>query len=226
MVLLDMAGIFQGLLLPAIYSLCSHAIAYQELAKMSSKPRTILSDATNGFKNGLRRMTTTSADRPLANGKENYPSRPQGHSSPSTIQPLSADPHRWDPVNGMIIIKVSVPSTDDIWRFKVPDNISFRGFRAKVELKVGFAAVFMEKDVTGRRIVSEEAFRRWVAGRVRNGRNYPLVVHKRQHPFFLNPSTPTSPLSPTFPSPPLTPLSPITPLPSTQASPLRSHWSP
>ena len=190
---------------------------------MSAKSRTILSDATHGFKNGLRRMANVSTERPLAKGKENYPSPSHGLSAPPAPQSSSANPHRWDPVDGKIIIKVSVPSTDDIWRFKVPENISFRAFRAKVELKVGFAAVFLDKEPAGRRIVSEEAFRRWVAGRVKNGRNYPLVVHKKQHPFIMNPSTPTSPLSPTFPS---TPMTPLTPMPSTQASPLRSRWTP
>ncbi|KIP09899.1 hypothetical protein PHLGIDRAFT_45214, partial [Phlebiopsis gigantea 11061_1 CR5-6] len=89
----------------------------------------------------------------------------------------STDLHRWDPVGGKIIIKVSVPSTDDIWRFKVQEHVSFRAFRAKVELKVGFAVVFTDRDPAGRRIVSEDAFRRWVAGRVKNGRNYPITAH-------------------------------------------------
>ena len=185
---------------------------------MSSKPRTILSDATNGFRNGLRRMTNAHPDRPLAKGKENYPSV----ASPTQPLATSADRHRWDPVDGRIIIKVSVPSTDDIWRFKVHENISFRAFRAKVELKVGFAVVFTDGDPAGRRIISEDAFKRWVAGRVKNGRNHPLTAHKKQNLFITNPSTPTSPLSPTFPSTPTTPLSPLAQhLPSP-----RSRWSP
>ena len=191
---------------------------------MSSKPRTILADATNGFRNGLRRMTNPQMDRPLAKGKENYPSQARNPSTPSTTHPSEAsDPHRWDPVDGKIIIKVSVPSTDDIWRFKVPENISFRAFRTKVELKVGFACVFMDGDPAGRRIVSEEAFKRWVATRVKNGRNRPLTVHKKQHPLIATPSTPTSPLSPTFPS---TPLSPLTPTIAPHLPTPHSHWSP
>lgn len=191
---------------------------------MSSKSRTILADATSGFRNGLRRMTSANAERPLAKGKENYPSQPRNLSAPSTTQPYatSVDLHRWDPVDGKIIIKVSVPSTDDIWRFKVSENISFRAFRAKVEVKVGFAVVFTDGDSMGRRIVSEETFKRWVAGRVKNGRNHPITVHKKQHLFITSPSTPTSPLSPKFPSTPTSPLSPTT---SHTPSP-HSLWSP
>lgn len=210
------------------------AIAISPTIKMSSKSRAILADATNGFKNGLRRMTSPQSERPLAKGKENYPSQSRNVSSPSPTQPSDAlvDLHRWDPVDGMIIIKTSVPSTGDIWRFKVPENISFRAFRAKVELKVGFAVAFTDGDMSGRQVVSDDGFKRWVAGRVKKGRNRPITVHKKQHPFVLNPSTPTSPLSPTFPSTPTTPVTPMTPswpvTPTAAYVPtsLRSRWSP
>lgn len=196
-----------------------------ERIKMSSKSRTILADATNQFKNGIRRMRSSQLDRPLPRGKENYPSTPRAPSGP-TLTPSSqaaADSRRWDPVDGMIIIKVSVPSTDDIWRFKVSETISLRAFRAKVELKVGFAVVFTDGEAIGRRILSEDGFKRWVAGRVRNGKNRPITATKKQQLFIMNPSTPTSPLSPTFPSTPMTPLSPIAPhLPT----PSQSRWSP
>ncbi len=159
----------------------------------------ILTDATNGFRNGLRRMTSGQlVDRPRPKGKENYPSDAQlnGSASPTFS---SFDPHRWDPIDGTIVIKVSVPATDDIWRFKVPQNISLRGFRAKVELKVGFAVMFAESSTThSRRITSEENFKRWTAGRVKDGRNRPLVALKKQYHTNSFPSTPTSPLSPTF----------------------------
>ncbi|GJE86418.1 hypothetical protein PsYK624_024980 [Phanerochaete sordida] len=194
---------------------------------MSPKSRTILTDATNQFKNGIRRMRSTQFDRPLAKGKENYPSPPPMPSAATTpplpSQTTDADPHRWDPVNGMIVIKVSVPATDDIWRLRVAEAISLRAFRAKVELKVGFAVAFMDREPGGRQIVSEEAFKRWIAGRVRNGRNHPIIVVRKQQAFILNPSTPTSPLSPTLPTTPMTPITPTMPyMPTSNLS----VWSP
>ncbi|KAF7800362.1 hypothetical protein EIP86_011612 [Pleurotus ostreatoroseus] len=159
-------------------------------------------------------MTSGSlSDRPRARGKENFPPYPYHHeeaSSPTFAQGF--DPHRWDPVDGKIVIKVAVPATDDIWRFKVPQNVSLRGFRAKVELKVGFAVTFAESGAPhARRVASEEAFRRWVAGRVKDGRNRPLTAVKKTNPSNPYPSTPTSPLSPQLPPSPMSPRSPLTP---------------
>ncbi|KAI0685754.1 hypothetical protein BC835DRAFT_1246905, partial [Cytidiella melzeri] len=122
-----------------------------------------------------RRMASGQlSEKPRARGKENYaPVAP-----PPALPSYSPDLHQWDPVDGMIVIKVSVPSTDDIWRFKVPLTMSYRAFRAKVELKVGFAVSFADGPTTSRarRVGSEERFRRWVAGRVKNGRNCPLTA--------------------------------------------------
>lgn len=180
----------------------------QQHRQMPSKSSNILSDATNGFRNGLRRVANGQLiERPRAKGKENYP----GLLSPIIVNPPT-DPHHWNPVDGMIVIKVSIPSTDDIWRFKVHQNISFRAFRAMVELKVGFPVCLVDgPNPQARRIHSDEGFRRWVATRVKNGRNHPITAHKRQLHSLSYPTTPTSPLSPTLPSTPVTPTSPPPP---------------
>ena len=187
---------------------------------MPTTPSAILSDATSGFRNGLRRMASGNlVDRPRAKGKENRPPFILNDGTPSPTFATGFDPNRWDPVDGRIVIKVAVPSTDDIWRFKVPHNVSLRGFRAKVELKIGFAVTFAESDAPqARRVASEEAFRRWVANRVKDGRNTPLTALRKQYPNSSYPPTPTSPLSPQLPPSPLSPHSPFTPF---QQSPFR-----
>ena len=210
-------------------------------ASMSPKPTSILADATNTVRKGLRRMASgglTPTERSRARGKENYPPcphpfsptfaplTPNGLPSPFPLPSFSpehgtqthqrhrhrsdgpgeeaADVRRkWDSVDGMIIIKVSVPCTDDLWRFKVPLGVSLRSFRRKVEAKVGFLVSFVDTRVSsaysggdsgyieggvGRRVSTEEGFRRWVEGRVgKDGRNVPLVAIPR--PSRVRPST-------------------------------------
>ncbi|KAI0342332.1 hypothetical protein BDW22DRAFT_1357660 [Trametopsis cervina] len=176
---------------------------------MSPRPSNILSDATNTVRNGIRRVANSQRS---ARGKENSPPL----QSP-TIAPYSPDPHRWDPVAGMIILKVSVPCTDDLWRFKVSQHITYRAFRDKVERKVGFAIAFADGPTSLARRVSEEgAFRRWVAGRVKNGRNHPLTALQRDPHEMEYPSTPVSMFSPTFPSSPQTPFASSPPPPPYQ----------
>lgn len=143
----------------------------------------ILADATNGFRNNVRRMRSrTLWDQPRTFGKENI--APYLHlatvpdvlvtntlSRPST--PRNSDPHKWDPVDGKIIIKVHVPVTDDIWRFKVPEDVSLSTFHQKVEAKVGFPVVLGISELS---TISETQFQQWVGKRVRNGRNTPLTA--------------------------------------------------
>jgi hypothetical protein len=146
-------------------------------------------------------------ERARARGKENYPAL-------AVVASRSPELHQWDPIDGTIVIKVSVPATDDIWRFKVPTNATYRAFRAKVELKVGFPVAFADgPSAQAKRVGTEEKFRRWVANRVKHGRNHPLVAFQRQQSSSSSrsdsyPVTPTLPLSPTLPSSPETPLSP------------------
>lgn len=105
-------------------------------------------------------------------------------TSPTSISPISpqvADFHstlarRWDPIDGMIFIKVHVPSTDDIWRFKVPESITFDTFREKVMHKLGFVVGFAKTAKSTKLITTEEAWKKWVVGRIKDGRNRPIVA--------------------------------------------------
>ncbi|OSD08155.1 hypothetical protein PYCCODRAFT_1402367 [Trametes coccinea BRFM310] len=130
-----------------------------------------------------------------ARGKENVPPGEQDTEVPPRRRrrpaPLLPNPtlpgpdaeaqagDKWAPKDGQIIIKVWVPTTDDIWKVRVPADVGLAAFRARVRDKVGFEARFSAV-VEGRlRTVDDEgAFRRWVAGRVREGRNTLLTVHR------------------------------------------------
>jgi len=149
----------------------------------------ILTDATHGFRNNVRRMRSgTLWDQPRtittnSLGKENQPflrlttlpdvlvtTMPRNRPS----IPVNDDPHKWDPINGKIILKVHVPVTDDIWKFKVPEDVSLAEFHQKVEAKVGFPVVLGLSQLGT--ISSEVQFQQWVGKRVRNGRNTPLTA--------------------------------------------------
>lgn len=84
----------------------------------------------------------------------------------------------WAPKNGKIIIKVHVPSTDDIWKLRVAEEVTLEEFRARVEEKIGFPPVFLTRSEnnSGAVIHTEKAFRKWVETRVRNGRNHPITA--------------------------------------------------
>ncbi|KIJ61442.1 hypothetical protein HYDPIDRAFT_115911, partial [Hydnomerulius pinastri MD-312] len=49
---------------------------------------------------------------------------------------------KWGLKNGKITIKVFVPSTDDIWKLKVPHTITLSRFTSKVLSKLGFHVAF------------------------------------------------------------------------------------
>ncbi|KIK73883.1 hypothetical protein PAXRUDRAFT_58629, partial [Paxillus rubicundulus Ve08.2h10] len=49
---------------------------------------------------------------------------------------------KWAPENGHIIIKVFVPSTDDIWKLRVPHDITLFSFTSKVTSKLGLSIAF------------------------------------------------------------------------------------
>ncbi|KAI0790354.1 hypothetical protein C8Q75DRAFT_761403 [Abortiporus biennis] len=163
---------------------------------MPSNAATILSDATTGFRNNIRRMRSGSMREPnfRTKGKENStPPLPALPTPPPTIRRLAVpnilvtsatrtsinnDPHRWDPVNGKIIIKIYVPVEEDIWKIKVPEGVSLSMFREKVELKLGYPVTFAESMTKKNKMIStEEQFQRWVATRVKDGRNRPLTTH-------------------------------------------------
>ncbi|KAH8097060.1 hypothetical protein BXZ70DRAFT_309155 [Cristinia sonorae] len=140
---------------------------------MPSNPVTILTDATNGFRNNVRRMrsrTLWDQPRTMTIGKENQLT----NKGITAATPVTADVGKWDPVDGKIIIKVCVPVTDDIWRFKVPEDITLAAFHQKVEAKIGFPVVLGKSQVDT--LFSEMQFKQWVGRRVRNGRNTPLTA--------------------------------------------------
>ena len=88
---------------------------------------------------------------------------------------------RWEPIDGMIFIKVHVPSTDDIWRFKVPEAIAFATFREKVIHKVGFEVGFVMSSEEGITLInSEDVWKKWLTGRIVGGRNKPLLALQLQ----------------------------------------------
>lgn len=102
-------------------------------------------------------------------------------ASPTLRQtpPLNDNPRKWDPVDGKIIVKVRVPATDDIWRFKVAEDVSLVAFQQIVEAKVGFPVILGRSELD---VISEEMqFKRWVEGRVRNGRNTLLTARPAWH---------------------------------------------
>lgn len=131
---------------------------------------------------------TSSSESHRSRGKENIP---PGTSGPrllpvqrsgwpnDEIPSAGGSATTWAPKNGKIIIKVRVPSTDDIWKLRVPEEVTLEEFQTRTEEKVGFPPVFLiqsEDATAGAVIHTEKAFRRWVETRVRNGRNHPITA--------------------------------------------------
>lgn len=86
---------------------------------------------------------------------------------------------KWAAKDGQIVIKVWVPSTDDIWKIRVPEDVALAAFRSRVAAKIGFDISFAA--VTGgrlRTIAEDGTFRSWVRQRVRKGRNQLLTAHR------------------------------------------------
>ncbi|KAI1798089.1 hypothetical protein LXA43DRAFT_1106618 [Ganoderma leucocontextum] len=133
--------------------------------------------------------------RPRAPGKENVP---PGEEPPSKPRPAAPTHHRrrpaplllgrtpttghnnkWAPKDGKIIVKVWVPSTDDIWKLRVPEDVRLESFRTRVAAKVGFEVSFSALVCGTLRTIADDAvFREWVEGRVVNGRNSLLTAHR------------------------------------------------
>lgn len=94
--------------------------------------------------------------------------------------PNAHDPtSKWAPKQGQITIKVFVPSTDDIWMFRVPQGINLADFTSRVATKLGFAISFSGSlwDEPKYYFVTDERFKSWVKRRIRFGRNLPIVAH-------------------------------------------------
>ncbi|PIL27623.1 hypothetical protein GSI_10775 [Ganoderma sinense ZZ0214-1] len=97
--------------------------------------------------------------------------------TPQPQAPKSAN--KWAAKDGKIVIKVWVPSTDDIWKLRVPEDVRLESFRTRVAAKVGFEVSFSALVCgTLRPIADDDVFREWVAGRVVNGRNSLLTAHR------------------------------------------------
>ncbi|KAG2139711.1 hypothetical protein DEU56DRAFT_799801 [Suillus clintonianus] len=86
---------------------------------------------------------------------------------------------RWAPKNGMMVIKVYIPSTDDIWAAYVPTSVTLSTFTcrwlSKLSLHLRFSGSAM--DTPEYHFDSDEVFQYWVKRRVRHGRNLPIVGH-------------------------------------------------
>lgn len=78
-----------------------------------------------------------------------------------------------------VTIKVFVPSTDDMWKFRVPWDICLKRFTSKVLSKLGFHVAFSGScfDDPDYYFRTDEAFRTWIGNHSRSGRNIPIVGH-------------------------------------------------
>ncbi|KAG2035327.1 hypothetical protein BDR03DRAFT_1093230 [Suillus americanus] len=97
------------------------------------------------------------------------------------IQPSSwsSKESRWAPENGMMVIKVYIPSTNDLWAAYVPTSVTLSAFTckwfSKLSLHLRFSGSAM--DTPEYYFDSDEVFQCWVKRRVRHGRNLPIVGH-------------------------------------------------
>lgn len=102
--------------------------------------------------------------------------KPKPHARvPNAHNPTS----KWAPRQGQIIIKVFAPSTADIWMFRVPQDINLADFTSRVATKLGFSVAFSGSlwDEPKYYFRTDERFKSWVKGRIRFGRNLPIVAH-------------------------------------------------
>ncbi|CCM05096.1 uncharacterized protein FIBRA_07303 [Fibroporia radiculosa] len=151
----------------------------------TTTPKQVLSTIHNIPK---RMKSANTSDSNHRRGKENIPpgekpSMSSAHlpSSPSCPAPIVRP--NWQAKDGMIIIKVSVPFLDDLWKFKVPEDVTLETFLLRVEEKVGFPLTLSKKSGQHRErpVSTEAAFVSWVSARIdpKTGRNTPLVAHVR-----------------------------------------------
>ncbi|KAH9941240.1 uncharacterized protein BXZ73DRAFT_42086 [Epithele typhae] len=127
-----------------------------------------------------RRVRSGTLRAPRAAGKENDPGAPSKFAALPPIPEPRAEPARWAPAaDGRIVLKVWVPTTDEVWKVRVPAGTGLAAFRARVEAKLGFAVCFSAvRAGILRSVVDEGAFREWVRERVVDGRNTLLTAHR------------------------------------------------
>ncbi|KAI0360556.1 hypothetical protein OH77DRAFT_1393135 [Trametes cingulata] len=134
------------------------------------------------MRSGTFRPQQQQTAQPRATGKENVPPGQETAAPPRPRRPAPLLPNseRWAAKDGRIIIKVWVPTTDDIWKVRVPADVGLAAFQAAVVAKIGFAVSFSAVMPDGclRTVAEDDAFRRWVQGRVRDGRNTHLTAHR------------------------------------------------
>jgi len=96
------------------------------------------------------------------------------------IQSFSGSPNdsRWSPKNGMMVVKVYIPSTDDIWAAYFPTNVTISMFTlrwlSKLNLRLRFSGSTMD---TPEYYFDDDGFQCWIKHRVRHDRNLPIVGH-------------------------------------------------
>ena len=115
----------------------------------------------------------------LSLGSHSSPAEDQDVFAPRPPKAVETPTERWAAKDGKIIIKVWVPTTDDVWKLRVPEDVRLESFRTRVAAKVGFEVSFSALVCgTLKTIGDDEAFREWVEGRVVDGRNSLLTAHR------------------------------------------------
>jgi hypothetical protein len=78
-----------------------------------------------------------------------------------------------------MVIKVYIPSTNDLWAAYVPTSVTLSAFTcrwsSKLSLHLRFSGSVM--DTPEYYFDSDEVFQCWVKRRIRHGRNLPIVGH-------------------------------------------------
>ncbi|EPS98027.1 hypothetical protein FOMPIDRAFT_1165952 [Fomitopsis schrenkii] len=108
--------------------------------------------------------------------------RPRINARAALIASESFTGTRWAPKDGIIIVKVSVPCMDDIWRFKVAEGVTLERLTRRAEGKIGFPVTFSyahRGSDRERAVRTEDAFREWIETRVQKGINTPLIARVR-----------------------------------------------
>ena len=155
--------------------------APRRAAHLRRRPAPLLLGRTPTSVQGLSMGSHASpaVDQDVFSHPHSLPVEPHSPQQPSGTAQASKNANKWAAKDGKIVIKVWVPSTDDIWKLRVPEDVRLESFRTRVAAKVGFDVSFSALVCgTLRTLADDDAFREWVAGRVVNGRNSLLTAHR------------------------------------------------
>ncbi|EJF63793.1 hypothetical protein DICSQDRAFT_54487 [Dichomitus squalens LYAD-421 SS1] len=149
-------------------------------------PKKVLAAIHNLPKRMRSGTLRTQPARSRALGKENVPpgEMPSQPAAPHVFAPplpssFETPTDEFGAKDGKIAIKVWVPTTDDIWKLRVPEDVRLESFRTRVSAKVGFEVSFSALICgTLKTIGDDQAFREWVEGRLVSGRNSLLTAHR------------------------------------------------